>query len=135
MLILYHFKENYASIFNNFFLSTLFLPRGSTKNITVNSDSVIKILNQKIEDDQRLSISYQLHSFNIDKNEASYIKFDSMKKRDTLIIKHSGEKIPGFRQIFILIKLPMLEKDSMLLEIQSQNIILLINNLVINSGS
>ena len=90
-------------IFNNFvlFLSTLFAQEDQLKIFTVNSDTVTKILNQKIEDDQRLSISYQLHSFNIVKNEASYIKFDSMKKIDTLIIKHSGEINTGvLGQIF-----------------------------------
>ena len=58
-------------IFKNFilFLSTIFAQEDQLKISTVNSDTVIKILNQKIEDDQRLSISYQLHSFNIDKNE------------------------------------------------------------------
>ena len=60
------------------------------KIFTVNADTVLKILNQEIEDDKRLSITYQLHSFDIDKNEASYIKFDSMKKIDTVMIKHSG---------------------------------------------
>ena len=81
MIILYHFKENYVRTFNNFilFLSTVFANENQLKIFTVNSDTVIKILNQKIEDDQRLSISYQLHSFDIDKNEAFYIKFDSMK--------------------------------------------------------
>ena len=68
-------------IFNNFilFLSTVFAQEDQLKIFTVNSDTVIKILNQKIEDDQRLSISYLLRSFNIDKNEATYMKFDSMK--------------------------------------------------------
>ena len=74
-----------------FYFYPLFLQEDQLKIFTVNSDTVTKILNQKIEDDQRLSISYQLHSFNIVKNEASYIKFDSMKKIDTLIIKHSME--------------------------------------------
>ena len=90
-------------IFKTFilFLSTVSAQEDQLKIFTVNSDTVIKILNQKIEDDQRLSISYQLHSFNIDKNEASYIKFDSMKKIDTLIIKHSGEINTGvLGQIF-----------------------------------
>ena len=73
------------------FLSTVFAQEDQLKIFTVNSDTVIKILNQKIEDDQRLSILYQLHSFDIEKNEASYIKFDSMKKIDTVLIKHSGE--------------------------------------------
>ena len=79
-------------IFKTFilFLSTVSAQEDQLKIFTVNSDTVIKILNQKIEDDQRLSISYQLHSFDIDKNEASYIKFDSMKKIDTVMIKHSG---------------------------------------------
>ena len=92
MIILYHFKENYVRIFRIIilFLSTVFAQEDQLKIFTVNSDTVIKILNQKIEDDQRLSISYQLHSFDIDKNEASYIKFDSMKKIDTVMIKHSG---------------------------------------------
>ena len=69
-------------IFNSFilFLSTVFAQEDQLKIFTVNSDTVVKILNQKIEDDQHLSISYQLHSFNIYKNEASYIKFESMKK-------------------------------------------------------
>ena len=62
------------------FLSNVFAQEDQLKIFTVNSDTVIKILNQKIEDDQRLSISYQLRSFNIDKNEASYMKFDSIKK-------------------------------------------------------
>ena len=93
MIILYHFKENYVRIFKIFFLflSTVSAQEDQLKIFTVNSDSVIKILNQKIEDDQRLSISYQLHSFDIDKNETSYIKFDSMKKIDTLMIKHNDE--------------------------------------------
>ena len=93
MIILYHFKENYVRIFKNFilFLSAVSAQEDQLKIFTVNSDTVIKILNQKIEDDQRLSISYQLHSFDIDKNEASYIKFDSMKKialRTSLIVRH-----------------------------------------------
>ena len=59
-------------IFNSYilFLSTVLTQEDQLKIFTVNSDTVIKILNQKIADDQRLSISYQLHSFNIDKNEA-----------------------------------------------------------------
>ena len=76
MIILYHFKENYVRIFNSYilFLSTVLTQEDQLKIFTVNSDTVIKILNQKIEDNQRLSISSQLHSFDIDKNEASYIK-------------------------------------------------------------
>ena len=82
-------------------LSTVFAQEDQLKIFTVNSDTVIKILNQKIADDQRLSISYQLHSFSMEKNEASYIKFDSMKKIDTLMIKHSGEINSGvLGQIF-----------------------------------
>ena len=54
-------------IFKNFilFLSTVFAHEDQLKIFTVNSDTVIKILNQKIADDQRLSISYQLHSFEV----------------------------------------------------------------------
>ena len=90
-------------IFNNFilFLSTVFAKEDQLKIFTVNSDTVIKILNQKIAEDQHLSTLYQLRSFDIDKNEASYIKFDSMKKIDTLMIKHSDEINTGvLGQIF-----------------------------------
>ena len=82
-------------------LSTVSTQEDQLKIFTVHADTVLKILNQEIADDQRLSITYQLHSFDVDKNETSYIKFDSMKKIDTVIIKQSGEINNGvLRQIF-----------------------------------
>ena len=65
-------------IFNAFILllSTVSPQEDQLKIFTVNSDTVIKILNQKIEDDQRLSISYQLHSFDIDKNELEFLRLN-----------------------------------------------------------
>lgn len=90
-------------IFKSFFLllSTVSAQEDQLKIFTVNSDTVEKILNQKIADDHALTISYQLHSFDMDKNEASYIKFDSMKKIDTVMIKHSSEiSNRVLRQIF-----------------------------------
>ena len=125
-------------IFNNFILllSTVLSQENQLKIFTVNSDTVIKILNQKIEDDQRLSTLYQLHSFNIDKNEASYIKFDNMKKIDTLMIKHSGEINTGvLGQIFHSYKTTNVgERFNAIGNTLVSNIILSMNNLVINSG-
>ena len=90
-------------IFNIFILllTTVSPQEDELKIFTVNADTVLKILNQEIADDHRLTIKYQLHSFDVDKNETSYIKFDSMKKIDTVIIKQSGEINNGvLKQIF-----------------------------------
>ena len=65
MIILYHFKENYVRIFKNLilFLSTVFAQEDQLKIFTINSDTVIKVLNQKIEDDQVLDLLDTNHSY------------------------------------------------------------------------
>ena len=82
-------------------LSTVSAQEDQLKIFTVNADTVQKVLNQELVDDKRLSISFQLHSFDINKNVTYYVKVNTMKKIDTIMIDHKNEISDGvLRQIF-----------------------------------
>tara|TARA_B100000959_G_scaffold229687_1_gene245433 strand:+ start:483 stop:1811 length:1329 start_codon:yes stop_codon:yes gene_type:complete len=74
-----------------FTLSVVSAQTGIIKVSSLDSDTVLQNLNERLIDDQRLSLSFQLESFSLNGNESTYKIIDGKKKIDTLMVNSNDE--------------------------------------------
>ena len=74
-----------------FTLSVVSAQTGIIKVSSLDSDTVLQNLNERLIDDQRLSLSFQLESFSLNGNESTYKIIDGKKKIDTLLVNSNDE--------------------------------------------
>lgn len=74
-----------------FILSIVSAQTGIIKVPSLDSSTVLQDLNERLVDDQRLSLSFQLESFNLNGNESTYKVIDGEKTIDTLMVNSNDE--------------------------------------------
>jgi len=58
---------------------------------SLNPDTILQDLTVKLDEDDRLSLFFELESFTLDGDNSTYRIIDSMKFIDTLLIGHNNE--------------------------------------------